>query len=632
MATRLYLHTASHGSKTTTSQSTIWTNTTYANRNHVAKTTRAGGETSTDYGTVADTDKTAQGLLFYQAISEQPLATDTIDTASAVKCYARGRENNTSNNLYFRWAVWLMNADGSAYSNIVYGTSGTEYTTSNVNRGVSANTASQLTGCAGKYIVVDLGVYGDPANQGTGHQGYVVAGNPSSTNDLPENQTDTNDYNPWLEFAQTLTFDDGVADGALSVTDADDTFSADGSVPVAAAFSVTDAADTFASDGSLLVQAASSLTDEADGFVSAGAVSDAGRTGDCALTDDADSFTSDGSVQIQGACSVTDEADALVTAGVVDVAGDSTLTDTADGFTADGAVDVVAASSLTDEADGFLSEGTVTAQGAVGDCALTDDADTFASAGVVEVAGAASLTDAADGFSSAGSVDVAGASSLTDAADAISSDGGVTAAGASSLTDDVDTMLSAGVVGDAARTAECSLTDEADGFASAGVVDVQGASSLTDTSDGLSSAGAVDVVGAADLVDASDTLSSQGSASDTRFDCQLVDAADTLASAGYVDVVGECDLLDEDDTMAVYQVSKVWGDAPPNRRRKQVKGPVYRKTIETFQAAKLRSGKVDGPLVVDPRQARAIAYNIEEKANLKKRDDDELDNPFNRQV
>lgn len=86
-------------------------------------------------------------------------------------------------------------------------------------------------------------------------------------------------------------------------------------------------------------------------------------------------------------------------------------------------------------------------------------------------------------------------------------------------------------------------------------------------------------------------------------------------------------------TLGGPEVRSTGGDGPILILKKRERGYHWHETMKKFNEKQLHSGSVDGPLVTDPKQARAIAYSIEKK---KQERDDRLDdlamgNPFNSQ-
>jgi hypothetical protein len=83
-----------------------------------------------------------------------------------------------------------------------------------VNRRYTVST-SEVTSQANDRIVAEIGSEHNPAFGGQHDAGFVWGD--SSSSDLPEDDTSTNNYNPWLEFPNTITF--ASAGGSLLLPD-----------------------------------------------------------------------------------------------------------------------------------------------------------------------------------------------------------------------------------------------------------------------------------------------------------------------------------------------------------------------------------------------------------------------------
>lgn len=149
-----------------------------------------------------------EDALFGQFISE-PLAAQTI-AAQVVKLQMQCSEIIAQNNLFMTWKLFLCNNDGSTIKETLLAIrrDGTEVATSATNRSDSANTSA--ADCEdGDRIVLEIGLGGLPTAAGgvEGHNGNIRTGDVIALPDLPEDDTQTGaGHNPWLEFADDLTF------------------------------------------------------------------------------------------------------------------------------------------------------------------------------------------------------------------------------------------------------------------------------------------------------------------------------------------------------------------------------------------------------------------------------------------
>lgn len=91
-----------------------------------------------------------------------------------------------------------------------------EWATSATNRYFppSGTSVTSVDAQAGDRLLIEIGVRRFAAN--SGYHRYRMGDNASS--DLPEDETSTSDYNPWIEFSQTLDFMDAIHIGQVNAT------------------------------------------------------------------------------------------------------------------------------------------------------------------------------------------------------------------------------------------------------------------------------------------------------------------------------------------------------------------------------------------------------------------------------
>ena len=208
MATRFYLPYSGTPS-VSPAYNSAWEDTSIVARLNAVTTRISSTMTTVSF---SDADATNKDILYRQYVSE-PLAAQTI-AAQTLKFQIRGIESGTGNNMYTAISVRTWN--GSTFQNIISGVlrDATELTTSLVNRQYSVTTTA-VTIAAGDRIIIEIGQGGDPATNQSHGGGLSIGDN--STTDLGENNTDTAAYNPWVEFANTLSF--GAAPDALVAKD-----------------------------------------------------------------------------------------------------------------------------------------------------------------------------------------------------------------------------------------------------------------------------------------------------------------------------------------------------------------------------------------------------------------------------
>ena len=129
--------------------------------------------------------------------------------SGTIKIQMRGQEGDAANNMFMAWGARVIGPDLTVRGELVsVRRDGTEWTTSLVNRGDSVVPTSVAL-LAGDYVVVEIGGGGDATGItgggafGKGNDFRVRIGDATAT-DLAEDNTDTGDDNPWIEFTETL--------------------------------------------------------------------------------------------------------------------------------------------------------------------------------------------------------------------------------------------------------------------------------------------------------------------------------------------------------------------------------------------------------------------------------------------
>lgn len=201
MATRLYL--GNDSAPTSPTLATLgWGITTSADR---AKATRATTASVMASKQTANSS-IVQTLLNRQFVSDE-LAAQTI--SGNFKGQIRGSESNGAMDGTAAIGIWVVKPDGSSRGTLLVITAAAlagsnEYTTSLVNHNHLVSTAlSSLAVSDGDRLVIEIGCKqnGVSSNRNVSHS----FGSDSGT-DLPEDQTATAANNPWIEFANTLSF------------------------------------------------------------------------------------------------------------------------------------------------------------------------------------------------------------------------------------------------------------------------------------------------------------------------------------------------------------------------------------------------------------------------------------------
>ncbi len=199
MATRLYLPSTG-SAPITPAFNAGWEDTTIGARLPCFTTKQASTMTTVSF---VDANDTNRDVLFRQYITE-PLANQLIDVQSVV-FRIRAAERATSCNMFTTIDIRLVSNDGS----VVRGTlvsmrrDGVEAATTLTNRNNTGNSTA-IVCHSGDRLVIEIGMGGDPA-AASDHDSDMRIGDNDAT-DLGANDTDTSDFNPYVEFANTLTF------------------------------------------------------------------------------------------------------------------------------------------------------------------------------------------------------------------------------------------------------------------------------------------------------------------------------------------------------------------------------------------------------------------------------------------
>ena len=147
-------------------------------------------------------------LLVAQFIS-RPMAAQTI--SGTVKGYIRAQQTS-DRDLRGQIVLRVVSKDGGTVRGILYagdaGSLASEWATSLTNRKITPNaplTLSSVVALEGDRLVVEIGARAHLASSGGSQFANLRMGD-TGTTDLPENETETNDYVPWIEFSSAIQF------------------------------------------------------------------------------------------------------------------------------------------------------------------------------------------------------------------------------------------------------------------------------------------------------------------------------------------------------------------------------------------------------------------------------------------
>jgi hypothetical protein len=146
-----------------------------------------------------------QDICFVQYISD-PIAGQTI-SAQTLKFQMRQYEYATGANLFTAIGIRVLSGDGGTVRGTILAVSqdDTELAVDTLTNRQFSATTTEVVAQEGDVIVIEVGYGGDPSPASQRHNGAISIGDDSAT-DLGENNTDTAAYNPWVEFANTISF------------------------------------------------------------------------------------------------------------------------------------------------------------------------------------------------------------------------------------------------------------------------------------------------------------------------------------------------------------------------------------------------------------------------------------------
>ena len=201
MATRFYL--PSTGAPDVNPPYGAWDNTANAVRRKMVLT-RINSANSF----VSSPLSTSGNILLWQFTSA-PIAAQTI--SGTVKIQARAGEGHNSLNAYDRVRLVVVSNDGGTLRGTLLALAAYKNTEFNVGGDINKTFAdgdalTSVVAQANDRIVLELG-----CNQASyAAIAHIVCGDDSAT-DLPENETETSTYNPWLEFSMNIAWPSAAA-------------------------------------------------------------------------------------------------------------------------------------------------------------------------------------------------------------------------------------------------------------------------------------------------------------------------------------------------------------------------------------------------------------------------------------
>jgi hypothetical protein len=169
----------------------------------------------TEVGVAEAVNNTAYDVAVAQFISAPLNGNQTI--SGNIKGIIRARESNAAADMRAQMVIRVLSGDGSTVRGTLIASDGAalgnEFTSGGTARNCkypkgwtgTGQTPTSVNALDGDRIVIEVGYRSHEASA-TSRTGTLVFGD-AEASDAAENETDTTDSNPWVEFADTLSFD-----------------------------------------------------------------------------------------------------------------------------------------------------------------------------------------------------------------------------------------------------------------------------------------------------------------------------------------------------------------------------------------------------------------------------------------
>jgi len=210
MATRLYFTTTAYPPAVSVTADASWEITTSVDTGTLEGEKVEYAYATSAAATTSNTPAGAVDVLIAQFVSAPLSGSGTI--ASAIKGQIRANESNAAANARMQCVIRVVSNDGTSVVGTLIASSAAalsnEWNTSlrNIYIPLGGSTVPTSTGYSdGDRIVVELG-YRKHESATTSRTGTIDLGAVIGGTDLPENETQTTQGVPWIEFADTLTF------------------------------------------------------------------------------------------------------------------------------------------------------------------------------------------------------------------------------------------------------------------------------------------------------------------------------------------------------------------------------------------------------------------------------------------
>lgn len=266
-----------------------------------------------------------------------------------------------------------------------------------------------------------------------------------TTENTTENAAVSN-HASFLELAETLTFQGGAISGTASITQADNTASATGTVNIAGTASISQADNTSTATGAVAIVGTASVTQAGDSLSSAAALD---IVGTATLTQAGDTVSAAGTIadaSISGAANITQDGNTLSATGAVGIAGTAAITQAGDTASATGTAAVLGAATVTQAGDALSAAGEL---GIAGTATLAQSGDTISAAGTgggASISGTTDITQADNILSGAGFLLISGTSGLAQADNTLAATASLAITGSANISQADNTLVATGVL------------------------------------------------------------------------------------------------------------------------------------------------------------------------------------------
>jgi hypothetical protein len=175
-----------------------WTTTTSVDRRKLLNAKEAGEAMASVFFASTTT------LRLLRQFVSLPLKAQTV--TGNVKCQIRALDNDLDGNITARLLAKVVSGDGLTLRGVLLAiadySTGTFFAASERNKAfANGDAVSSVDAQEGDRLVVEIG-----CNAPSGGGVQVDFGAPSATSDLPENETETGNLVPWIEFSNGLVF------------------------------------------------------------------------------------------------------------------------------------------------------------------------------------------------------------------------------------------------------------------------------------------------------------------------------------------------------------------------------------------------------------------------------------------